>query len=112
MFRDKIIAAIRTGCAALGAYALTFAVTTLAGWGLEVTLDPELQTMLVGVLFAGFVAAYNLAVGWLTENVWDGFGWLLGVNKAPSYVTEPESSLPQVNGGTPWTDYTAGDPHR
>jgi hypothetical protein len=88
MFHDKIIAAIRTGCAALGAYVLTFAVSTLAGWGLEVTLDPELQTLLTGLLFAAFVAGYNLGVNWLTDNVWDGFGWLLGVNKPPSYVED------------------------
>lgn len=94
MLHDKIIAAIRTGCAALGAFVFTWVVSTLAGWGLEVEIDPELQTLLVGLAFAGLVALYNLLVAWLTENVWDGFGWLLGVNKPPSYVeadlrTEP-----------------------
>jgi hypothetical protein len=126
MFHDKIIAAIRTGCAALGAYVLTWCVSLLTGWGLDVTLDPELQTLLVGLFFAGAIALYNLLVAWLTENVWDGFGWLLGVNKAPAYVeadlrTEPDgvaaddSALPTVTGGESWQSYLASgenDPHR
>lgn len=122
MLHDKIIAAIRTGCAALGAYVFTFVISTLAGWGLDVTLDPELQTLLVGLLFALLVAAYNLLVAWLTENVWDGFGWLLGVNKAPAYVEadlrdEPDgvavdSALPTVDGGYGYRDFADRDPHR
>lgn len=121
MLHDKIIAAIRTGCAALGAYVFTTIVSLLAGWGLEVTVDPELQTLLVGLAFALLVAGYNLLVAWLTDNVWDGFGWLLGVNKPPSYVevdlrSDPEgvavdeSALPNVSGGQPWQDYMR-DPH-
>ena len=118
MFHDKIIAAIRTGCAALGAYVFTFAISTLAGWGLDVTLDPELQTLLVGLLFALLVAGYNLLVAYLTENVWDGFGWLLGVNRPPSYVDadfrdhsggaavdEVTPSLPNVEGGTTYQEF-------
>lgn len=95
MLRDKIIAAIRTAAAALGAYVVTWVVTLLAGWGIEVELDPTWATVLAGALFAVFVGLYNFVVSWATENVWDGFGWLLGVNKPPSYVehdlrTEPE----------------------
>lgn len=86
MLHDKIIAAIRTGCAALGAFLLTWLVSVLAKQGVEITLDPEWVTLLSGLFFALAVAVYNLAVGWLTENVWDGFGWLLGVNKPPAYV--------------------------
>jgi hypothetical protein len=94
MFHDKIIAAVRTGCAALGAFLVTWAVSQLASLGLAVELDPELATLVSGLLFALFVAGYNLGVNWLTEHVWGGFGWLLGVNKPPSYVeadlrTEP-----------------------
>jgi hypothetical protein len=116
MFHDKIIAAIRTGCAALGAYVLTWIVSLLTGWGLDVTLDPELQTMLVGLMFAATIAGYNLAVAWLTENVWDGFGWLLGVNKAPAYVeadlrTEPDGAAVDEPVAEPsWGDDR--DPHR
>jgi hypothetical protein len=86
MLHDKMIAAIRTGCAAGGAYVLTWLVSVLAGRGIVVALEPEWVTALSGFLFVLFVAAYNLVVNWLTENVWDGFGWLLGVNKPPAYV--------------------------
>lgn len=82
MFRDQIIAAIRTGCAVLGAAIVTWLVNHLPG----VDLDPNLSTMLGVALAAVGIAVYNLAVNWATANVWDGFGWLLGVNKAPSYV--------------------------
>lgn len=88
MLHDKIIAAIRTGCAVLGAAALTGLVQLLAKWGLDVEIDPELSTTVAVILFGLAVALYNLLVNWLTENVWDGFGWLLGVNKPPSYVEE------------------------
>lgn len=94
MLHDKIIAAIRTGCAVLGAAAVTKLIALFAAWGLDVTVDPELSGILSVLLFGVIVAVYNLAVNYLTENVWDGFGWLLGVNKPPSYVeadlrTEP-----------------------
>ena len=122
MFHDKIIAAIRTGCAALGAFLLTFAVEQLTGWGFEVTLDPEWATLISGLLFAAFVGLYNLGVAWLTENVWDGFGWLLGVNKAPAYVEADvredaggvavdEADSPEYNPPTP-DAWAAGDPHQ
>lgn len=116
MLHDKIIAAIRTGCAVLGASAVTFLVSMLAGWGIDVEIDPELSSILAVLLFGVIVALYNLAVAWLTENVWDGFGWLLGVNKAPAYVeadlrSDPEgvavddTALPQVEGGLSYRDY-------
>ncbi len=88
MLHDKIIAAIRTGCAVLGASVVTFLATVLADWGLDVEVDPEFSGLLSVLLFSLIVALYNLAVAWLTENVWDGFGWLLGINQPPSYVTE------------------------
>ena len=131
MLHDKIIAAIRTGCAVLGASAVTALVALLARWGLDVEVDPELSSVLSVLLFGLIVALYNLAVAWLTDNVWDGFGWLLGVNKAPAYVEadlrdEPNGvavdesdspelnpqGLPTVEGGTSWQDFSAGDPHR
>lgn len=85
MFRDKIIAAARTGFAVLGTSIVLAVVGKLTDWGLEITVDPTWATLLSGALFALFVAAYNFVVAWLTENVWDGFGWLLGVNKPPVY---------------------------
>lgn len=86
MLRDKIIAAARTGFAVLGTTIVLTVVAQLTDWGVPVTLDPTWATLLSGAMFALFVAGYNLGVAWLTENVWDGFGWLLGVNKPPSYV--------------------------
>lgn len=88
MLRDKIIAAIRTGCAVLGATLITFLVAKLASWGVELEVDDTWSVALAGALFGIFVALYNFAVAWATENVWDGFGWLLGVNKPPSYAEE------------------------
>lgn len=112
MLRDKIIAAARTGFAVLGATIVTFVVAKLADVGLEVTLDPTWSTALAGALFALFVGAYNFGVAWATENVWDGFGWLLGVNKAPSYVdvdlrTEPEGVAVDESDSPEYSD-----PHR
>lgn len=93
MLHDKIIAAIRTGCAVLGATLVTFLVTQLGDWGVSVELDPDLALVVAGLLFALAVAAYNFVVGWATEHVWDGFGWLLGVNKPPSYITDAAGGL-------------------
>jgi hypothetical protein len=96
MLHDKIIAAIRTGCAVLGATLITSLVTLLAGWGVELEVDSTWAVALAGALFGVIVGLYNLAVAWLTEHVWDGFGWLLGINQPPSYVTE---DLRQEDGG-------------
>lgn len=93
MLHDKIIAAIRTGCAVLGATIVTSLVTFLVGQGVEIELDPDLSLALAGLLFGIIVALYNYLVGWATDNVWDGFGWLLGVNKPPSYITDSLGEL-------------------
>ena len=86
MLRDKIIAAARTGFAVLGAAIVTWVVAQLANLGVIVKVDETWSTVLAGAMFAVFVGVYNFVVQWATENVWDGFGWLLGVNKQPSYV--------------------------
>lgn len=86
MLRDKIIAAARTGFSVLGASIVTWVVLKLAELGVVVKVDETWSTILAGAMFAIFVSFYNLGVGWLKDNVWDGFGWLLGVNQAPSYV--------------------------
>lgn len=88
MLRDKIIAAVRTACAALGTVVVTWVVLQLANLGVIVKVDETWSTALAGALFAIFIGLYNFGVQWLTENVWDGFGWLLGVNKAPAYVDQ------------------------
>lgn len=77
---DKIVAAIRTGVAAAVATLLVWAAST---FGVEL---PEGTAEIVGaVVFGLVVAAYNYAVTWATANVWDGFGWLLGIPKNPTY---------------------------
>ena len=97
MFHDKIIAAIRTGCAVLGASIITVLVSKMADWGLEVDIDPSWGLALSTLLFGVLVALYNFVVSWATENVWDGFGWLLGVNKPPSYITDAAGDLLPAN---------------
>lgn len=94
MLRDKIIAAARTGFAVLGAAIVTWVVTQLANLGVIVKVDETWSTVLAGAMFAVFVGLYNFAVQWATENVWNGFGWLLGVNKAPAYVDADLRSEP------------------
>ena len=125
MLRDKIIAAARTGFAVLGTAIVTWVVAQLATLGVIVKVDETWSTLLAAAFFAVFVGVYNAAVQWATENLWSGFGWLLGNLPAPSYVeadlrTEPEgvavddSALPTITGGTQWHDYlTSGenDPH-
>lgn len=81
MFRDSIIAAIRTGVAVI----VTFLVTKLLGFGVE--LDPEVALSLNVALFGLFVAAYNFLVGFLERKVNPYFGVLLGIPKAPAYGT-------------------------
>jgi hypothetical protein len=115
MLRDKIIAAARTGFAVLGAVIVTWAVAQLANLGVIVKVDETWSTVLAGAMFAVFVGVYNFIVAWLTENVWDGFGWLLGVNKPPAYDTvsseivgdgEDDGMTYEESGGLPFpTDY-------
>lgn len=93
MLYDKIIAAIRTACAVLGASFLTWLVSALAGLGFQLELDENATVLVATLLFAVFVAVYNFVVAWATENVWPGFGWLLGVNKPPSYITDAAGDL-------------------
>jgi hypothetical protein len=98
MLRDKIFAAVRTAFAALGVVVVTWVVAQLANLGVIVKVDETWSTVLAGAAFAVFIGVYNFAVQWLTENVWDGFGWLLGVNKAPAYVDQDLRTQPDEDG--------------
>jgi hypothetical protein len=104
MLRDKIIAAVRTGSAVLGTAIVLAVVGKLTDWGFEVQVDPTWATVLSGALFALFVGAYNFVVAWAAENVWDGFGWLLGVNKPPAYVDKDLRIEPEDGGVAVDTD--------
>lgn len=85
MFRDEIIAAIRTACAVAGSAVITALLTWATRAGIEVEIDGSWELALSGMLFAFTVGGYNLVVNWATRNIWDGFGWLLGYNVTPEY---------------------------
>ena len=88
MLNDQIIAAIRTASAVWGPALIVALVTTLTSLGVDIQIDQSWGVALAGLLFALLVGLYNFAVNWATAHVWSGFGWLLGVNKAPDYSTE------------------------
>lgn len=81
MLHDSVIAAIRTGCAAL--------VTLLIAWlgsTLGVHLPDGTSDQLAGALLIVAIALYNLAVIWLSAHVSPLFGYLLGIPKQPTYA--------------------------
>lgn len=88
MFRDSIIAAVRTGIAAL----VGLLITWLVGQGVDVG---DLAATLNIALFGLFTTLYNVAVSLLERHVHPMFGVLLGVPKAPAYgsvgTTTPEA---------------------
>jgi len=79
MFRDSIIAAIRTGVASL----VGIAIAWLVNLGVEVPDD--FQTSLNAVLLAAIILGYNLVVSLLERRVSPLFGLMLGIPKAPAY---------------------------
>lgn len=82
MLRDNLIAAIRTGCAALGTFIIAWLVSKT---GFEI--DPQYSVTLGVLLFTVAMAAYNFAVNLLAEKVHPYFGVLLGIPRVPSYST-------------------------
>ena len=86
MFHDKVVAAIRTACSVWVPLLITAGLSWLLDHGIEVNIDENTQLVLAGAAFAILVGLFNLVVNLLAEHVWPGFGWLLGVNKAPSYA--------------------------
>ncbi len=83
MFRDSIIAAIRTGVATLVGFVVAFLVSK----GLD--LNEEFAVNLTTVLTVFFTAAYNWLVILLEKRVNPMFGVLLGIPKAPAYDNKP-----------------------
>lgn len=100
MFRDSIIAAVRTGIAALVGLLITWLVTN----GIEV--GPDLEADLSVALFGLFTALYNGLVILLERKVHPYFGVLLGVPKSPAYgdvgTQTPPPAQPAI--GTPPAD--------
>lgn len=74
-----VVAAIRTGVAAL----VGFILAALAANGFD--LPEEFAANLTAVLFVLATGLYNLVVVWLEKNVSPKFGLLLGIPKAPNY---------------------------
>lgn len=88
MLRDSIIAAVRTGIAAL----IGLLIAWLVGLGVDVG---DLEATLNVAMFGLFTALYNVVVSLLERNVHPMFGVLLGIPKAPAYgsvgTTTPEA---------------------
>lgn len=79
MLYNVIIAALRTGIAALVGLVITAAVAR----GIE--LDEGTSSMLITLLFGASVMLYNGVVNWLALKVHPAFGYLLGAPGAPEY---------------------------
>lgn len=79
MFRDSVIAAIRTAVAAI--------ITWVIAWvlSINVAIDPSTSHVLNILLFGLAMAGYNFVVGFLERRVNPLFGILLGIPKAPAY---------------------------
>jgi hypothetical protein len=80
MFRDPLIAAIRTGTAAVVALVCAWLVT------LGVELAPETEGQMVAALVPLLTAVYNWGVIVL-ERRNPAFGYLLSVPRTPAYAT-------------------------
>lgn len=79
MFRDSVIAAIRTGVAALVGFVIAFLVSK------GFTFPDDFAANLNVAVLALSTAAYNWLVILLEKRVHPYFGYLLGVAKAPTY---------------------------
>ena len=79
MLYNVIIAALRTGVAALVGLVITAAIAR----GIE--LDEGTSSMLITLLFGASVMLYNGVVNWLSLKVHPAFGYLLGASGAPEY---------------------------
>ena len=58
--------------------------------GPGITVDPEFEPQLAGLLTLAFTAVYYIAVRLLETYVAPNFGWLLGLAKSPTSYT-PDS---------------------
>lgn len=79
MFHDSIIAAIRTGVAAIVVTVISLFIRN--GIEIDDTLAGSLTVALTGL----GIAAYNWLVIVLEKKVDPRFGFLLGIPKTPSY---------------------------
>lgn len=67
----------------------------VVGWfvtrGIE--LDPEFETALTLAITAGLTGLYYVAVRLFETYVSPRFGWLLGLGKAPAYISPKDSEV-------------------
>lgn len=79
MFRDSVIAAIRTGVATVVGLLIAYLVSK----GFDI--DDSVKINLISALTVLFTAAYNWIVILLEKKVNPAFGVLLGIPKTPVY---------------------------
>jgi hypothetical protein len=79
MLQEPMIAAIRTGVAALVGFVVAFLVAK------GFSLDQSFALNMTAVLTVLFTGAYNYLVIYLEKHVSPVFGYLLGIPKTPSY---------------------------
>ena len=96
MFRDNIIAAIRTAAAVLGPAIVTGIVAFFASLNIDIQIDSEMGIALAGLLYAVIVGFWNLAVNWLSTHVSPKFGHILLIAKTPDYVSTHETVVKPV----------------
>ena len=88
MFRENIIAAIRTAAAVLGPAIVTGIVAFFASLNIDIHIDSEVGIALAGLLYAVLVGFWNFSANWLAVNVSQKFAWVLLIPTLPSYVGE------------------------
>lgn len=98
MLYNALIAAIRTGVAAVVGFVVTWAVAR----GVE--FPDGFDVLLTAGLFSAATVAYNALVNLLATKVHPAFGYLLGVPKTPEY--EPVV-VKDSDGRLVATDYSA-----
>ena len=91
MFRDNIIAAIRTAAAVLGPAIVTGIVALFTRLNIQVEIDSSVGLALAGLLYAVIVGLWNFAVNWLSTHVNPKFGHILLIAKTPDYVSPHET---------------------
>lgn len=91
---DQIIAAIKTGTAALGTLIVIGLVKWLAGYGIDIEVNDNWAIAIAGLLFAVAVGVYNLVANWAIAR-YPGLKFLLGSSKTPNYSAPTGGNLYQ-----------------
>jgi hypothetical protein len=97
--QDKIVAAIRTAAAGLGAAFLSWLLVQF-GWDFPDEVDAQVAL----VIFLVLMAVWNFVVNFLAARVHPAFGYLLLVPKQPAY----DPAKPLLIPDTPPAQVTVG----